>query len=169
MMVYIGSVFPNLSFIFTPDTGAPDEPGRTASIRQWQPIGPGKAEMWSWVVAPADAPDSYKEETHKATTSTFSPSGNFEQDDLAVWETIADVAGSTFASEEEVMMNYEGGWKIGNVSPRDEDGWFGPGVAWDDVVTDVSSYSFHQNWYHKMREKDGWASLPDEFDSLGGD
>ncbi|MGQ4554298.1 Rieske 2Fe-2S domain-containing protein [Halobellus sp. GM3] len=168
MMIYVGSVFPNLSFIFTPDTGAPGEPGATASIRQWQPLGPGKAEMWSWVVAPADAPDSYKEEIHKATTSTFSPSGNFEQDDLAVWETIADVADSTFASKEDLQLNYKGGWQVGNISPRDDD-WYGPGVAWDDVVTDVSSYAFHQNWYHKMLQKDGWASCPDVGDGNGGD
>jgi PAH dioxygenase large subunit len=167
MMILVGTVFPNLSIILTPDTGEPDEVGRTASIRQWQPLGPGRAELWSWVIAPADAPQSYKEDTYKSTTATFSPAGNYEQDDIAVWETISDAAGSEFVTKEEFKLDYQGGWgSIGGVSEKDD--WYGPGTAWDDVVTEISSLSFHANWVKKMQNDEEWASYPEDH-NVGSD
>ena len=72
----VGTVFPNFSFL------------RAASrtFRVWQPRGPDKIELWSWVYVDKAAPPQVKEAVRLAGVRGFSPSGTFEQDDMDNWQ-----------------------------------------------------------------------------------
>lgn len=155
-----GTVFPNLSFIHLAATNDPDkELDGFLSFRQWQPVGPGEMEVWSWVLAPADASDEYKARAYDVALGTFSPSGNFEQDDLAVWDGIAEAAGSVFAEKHGFEMNYQMGLPEMEGASIDED-WEGPGTAWDTNLEEGTCRTFHGNWYKSMTGKDVGMRYP---------
>jgi ethylbenzene dioxygenase alpha subunit len=69
------NVFPNLSFL----------PGQN-TFRTWQPKGPGRTELHTWVLVNRNAPDEVKDAWRKGAMMTFSPSGVFEMDDGDNWE-----------------------------------------------------------------------------------
>src|SRR5579862_360770 len=72
----VGTVFPNFSLLR----------GTSRTMRVWQPRGPGKTEITSWVFADKAAPPSVKEAFRLAGVRGFSPSGTFEQDDMDNWQ-----------------------------------------------------------------------------------
>ncbi|WP_436933764.1 aromatic ring-hydroxylating oxygenase subunit alpha [Halovenus marina] len=157
-----GTIFPNLSFIHLAATNDPDEDlDGFFSLRKWQPIGPGTMEFWSWVLAPADASDEYKERAYDVAVGTFSPSGNFEQDDLAVWDGIADAAGSVFAEQQGFNMNYQMGMP-GMSKASIVDDFDGPGTAWDDNLEEGTCRTFHGNWHKAMSGEDVGMSYPED-------
>lgn len=146
-----GNVFPNLSLIHLRGTDHPDnDPATFLSLRKWQPTEPGRAQVWSWILVPASAPDSYKERAYKVGMSTFSPSGNFEQDDFAVWDGIATAAGSEFTRKHNIALNYQmgmDGMSEASVIPD----FPGPGTVYDDNLEEGVSRTFHEHWYHAMK------------------
>lgn len=145
-----GTIFPNLSFIHLAATNDPDKDlDGFLSFRLWQPAGPGTMEAWSWVLAPAAASEEYKQRAYDVALGTFSPSGNFEQDDFAVWDGIAENAGTVFAEKENVKMNYQMGMDGMSEAEIDED-WDGPGTAWTDNLEEGTCRTFHGNWYKSM-------------------
>lgn len=72
----VGTVFPNFSLLR----------GTSRTFRLWQPRGPGKTEVWSWVFIDKAAPPEVKEAFRLAGVRGFSPSGTFEQDDMDNWQ-----------------------------------------------------------------------------------
>jgi hypothetical protein len=72
----VGTVFPHFSFVR----------GTSRSFRVWQPRGPDKTEIWSWVFCDRAAPAEVKEAVRLAGIRGFSPSGTFEQDDMDNWQ-----------------------------------------------------------------------------------
>src|SRR5215470_346350 len=72
----VGTVFPNFSILRA----------TSRTFRVWQPRGPDKTEVWSWVYADRAAPAEIKEATRLAGVHGFSPSGTFEQDDMDNWQ-----------------------------------------------------------------------------------
>ncbi|SEH63992.1 Ring hydroxylating alpha subunit (catalytic domain) [Halopenitus malekzadehii] len=145
-----GNVFPNFSFIHIRGNDHPDnDPATFLSLRKWQPLGPGKMQAWSWILVPASAPESYKERAYKVGMSTFSPAGNFEQDDFAVWDGIATAANSEFARKHQISLNYQmglDGMSAAEVIPD----WPGPGVVYDDNLEEGTARTFHEHWYRAM-------------------
>jgi PAH dioxygenase large subunit len=145
-----GTIFPNLSFIHLAATNDPDRDlDGFFSLRLWQPIGPGEMEFWSWVLAPAAASEEYKQRAYDVAVGTFSPSGNFEQDDLAVWDGVAEAAGSVYAEQNGFDMNYQMGMDGMSAASIDED-FPGPGTAWDDNLEEGTCRTFHGNWQKAM-------------------
>lgn len=149
-VVHTGNIFPNLSLIHV---GATDDPAKpmTAylSFRQWQPKGPGEMEAWSWVLVPKEASAEYKARAYKTSVATFSPSGNFEQDDSIVWSGIARAADSVFARTAELQLNYQMGMASmsdGNIL-RD---WPGPGVVYDTNLEEGVQRTFFRHWHKAM-------------------
>ena len=109
-VVYTGTIFPNLSLIHIFAKDAPDNEGAAFfSLRQWKPRGPGKMEAWSWVLVPRSAPAEYKERAYRAAVASFSPSGNFEQDDSIAWAGVSRAARGQFAKQQNIMLNYQMG------------------------------------------------------------
>jgi nitrite reductase/ring-hydroxylating ferredoxin subunit len=155
-----GTIFPNLSFIHLAATNDPDEGlDGFLSFRQWQPVGPGEMEAWSWVLAPAAASDEYRKRAYDVALGTFSPSGNFEQDDFAVWDGIADAAGSVFAEKEGLMMNYQMGTEAASDAEIVDD-WDGPGQAWSTNLEEGTCRTFHGNWQKAMSGEDVGMRYP---------
>lgn len=148
--VNVGTLFPNFSFIHAAYTDDPNESlNGMFSIRQWRPIAPGKMEMWSWVLAPVEAPEEYKRRVYDIAVANFSPSGNFEQDDLAIWNGMSEVAKSTFTRKVGHELNYQMG--LDNMSRASLDpNWPGPGAAWDDNLEEGTMRTFYYNWYKAM-------------------
>jgi 3-phenylpropionate/trans-cinnamate dioxygenase alpha subunit len=72
----VGTVFPNFSILRA----------TSRTFRVWQPRGPDRTEVWSWVYADRAAPAEIKEATRLAGVRGFSPSGTFEQDDMDNWQ-----------------------------------------------------------------------------------
>ena len=72
----VGTVFPNFSVLR----------GTSRTLRVWQPRGPDKTEIWSWVVVDKAAPPEVKRAFQLAGVRGFSPGGTFEQDDMDNWQ-----------------------------------------------------------------------------------
>ncbi|HEV8679794.1 MAG TPA: aromatic ring-hydroxylating dioxygenase subunit alpha, partial [Stellaceae bacterium] len=72
----VGTVFPNFSVLR----------GTSRTLRVWQPRGPGRTEIQSWVVVDKAAPAAVKEAFRLAGVRGFSPGGTFEQDDMDNWQ-----------------------------------------------------------------------------------
>jgi phenylpropionate dioxygenase-like ring-hydroxylating dioxygenase large terminal subunit len=72
----VGTVFPNFAIL---RAGA-------RTFRVWQPRGPDKTEVWSWVYADKAAPPAVKEAIRLAGIRVFGPAGTFEQADMDNWQ-----------------------------------------------------------------------------------
>ncbi len=72
----VGTVFPNFSMLRA----------TSRTFRVWQPRGPDKTEVWSWLYVDRAAPPQVKEAFRLAGVRGFSPSGTFEQDDMDNWQ-----------------------------------------------------------------------------------
>lgn len=149
-VVQDGTVFPNLSFIHLGGSLDPSrEPHGFVAFRVWQPIGPGRMEISNWVLVPREATPEYRELAYRAAMSTFSPSGNFEQDDTDVWSGIARTAASLFARTRDLRFNYQMGMDgMSDVDPMTD--WPGPGTAWPSNAGESGLRSFHRRWVEQM-------------------
>ena len=72
----VGTMFPNFSMLRA----------TSRTFRVWQPRGPDKTEVWSWVYIEKAAPPHVKQAIRLAGVRGFSPSGTFEQDDMDNWQ-----------------------------------------------------------------------------------
>jgi 3-phenylpropionate/trans-cinnamate dioxygenase subunit alpha len=72
----VGTAFPNFSMLRA----------TSRTFRVWQPRGPDKTEVWSWVYTDKAAPQHVKDALRLAGVRGFSPSGTFEQDDMDNWQ-----------------------------------------------------------------------------------
>ena len=71
-----GTVFPNFSFIRS----------TSRTLRVWHPRGPDSIEIWAWGYVDKEAPPEVKDKVRLSVIHGFSPSGNFEQDDMDNWQ-----------------------------------------------------------------------------------
>lgn len=149
-VVHTGTIFPNLSLIHLGGTDDPAKPfAAYLSFRQWQPRGPGRMEAWSWVLVPRGAPDEYKRRAHKVAVATFSPSGNFEQDDSVVWGRVTRPAGGVFAAKARMRLNYQMGLEHMSQA-RVLDDWPGPGVVYGSNLEEGVQRTFFRQWIKQM-------------------
>jgi len=72
----VGTVFPSFSMLRA----------TSRTLRVWQPRGPDRTEVWSWIYVDKAAPPRIKEAFRLAGVRGFSPSGTFEQDDMDNWQ-----------------------------------------------------------------------------------
>ena len=157
-IVHNGTVFPNFSFLHFGLTDSLEKPAAGyLSIRVWQPRGPGKTEIWNWIMAPKEASDEYKRRAYQVGMSSFGPSGSFEQDDVAVWPGIARSASTVFAEINNVKLNYQMGMgDMGDSTPIAN--WEGPGVAVQSNAGEGGLRTFHKTWFARMVPQDTTAS-----------
>ncbi|RQG99440.1 aromatic ring-hydroxylating oxygenase subunit alpha [Natrarchaeobius oligotrophus] len=150
-VVNIGTIFPNLSFIQVGKGTGSNDSGFLC-LRQWQPRAPGETELWSWVLVPKDAPEEQKRKINNVALSSFTPAGNWEQDDLAVWDGITEAAGSTVAKRQGVETSYEMG--LGNMSNTEiHDEWPGPGVCYNNHYQEGYGRWFHRRWQEEITKE----------------
>ncbi|WP_243641455.1 aromatic ring-hydroxylating oxygenase subunit alpha [Natrarchaeobius halalkaliphilus] len=151
--VSLGTIFPNLSFIYL---GGSDDPEKdtvgTFCLRQWQPIEPGKMEAWNWIMAPKDAPQEYKDRVYEVGVGTFSLSGNFEVDDIGIWDGIPEAADSVFAEQVNATTVFSMGRGEDTLAEVD-DSWPGPGTVYrEGGMTDENQLEFYRKWHQTISE-----------------
>jgi phenylpropionate dioxygenase-like ring-hydroxylating dioxygenase large terminal subunit len=154
---YVGTIFPNTSFIdqfSTPADVGGNRMNRALGIRKWRPLGPDKTQFVSWLLVPKDAPDDFKESAAQLGYQAHGAAGSFEQDDTAVWEGIADAGGSIFAKKKDLKLNYE--MDEANVVENQEldNDWVGPGKAFSKLQIDEPNSKFLRNWGRVMQNKE---------------
>ena len=112
-------------------------------------MGPGKTEIWNWILAPKESSPAYKRRAYRVGMSSFSPSGSFEPDDIAVFGSIARSASTVFAEMNDVKLNYQMGLgAMGDIEPLTD--WPGPGTAVASNAGEEGLRTFHRSWYRQM-------------------
>ena len=114
------------------------------TFRVWNPIGPGKIEIFSWFLVEKDAPEEFKQLSSWSYLRSFGISGTFEQDDAEIWTRITNGASSSLGRQHK--LNYQ----MGTHHEPDPD-WPGPGVAYPVNFTDVNLRNFYSRWLELMR------------------
>ncbi len=153
-VIHTGTIFPNLSLIHIGLTDVPGRPDCTyLSLRQWNPLGPGRTEVRSWVLVPKEATDEHRRRAYKVATATFSVSGNFEQDDSIAWAGVSRAAGGRFAKKANLLLNHQMGMEFMSETRVDQT-WAGPGVAYDSNLEEGVQRTFFNHWHREMCRED---------------
>jgi phenylpropionate dioxygenase-like ring-hydroxylating dioxygenase large terminal subunit len=136
----VGTVFPNFSLLR----------GTPRTFRVWQPRGPEKTEVWSFVFMDAAAPAEVKQAIRKAGIRGFSPSGSFEQDDMDNWQECTQTCRGVMSRQ--MPLNTQMG--LGH-------DYFDPALgAWvsDYRFSESNHRQFYKRWSDLMAAS-GWDAL----------
>jgi nitrite reductase/ring-hydroxylating ferredoxin subunit len=149
----VGNIFPNLSFIrifaFSEVGGHMEV---MTSFRQWQPIAPGRIELWSWVLDWKFRSDEDAARLLQIAQFNFGSAGIFEEDDTVAWEGPPRVARSPWAKKAGLQMHYQ----QGNESTIDQSpdlAWRGPGILRRTGYGEHNQLAFYRQWLQTMRGK----------------
>jgi phenylpropionate dioxygenase-like ring-hydroxylating dioxygenase large terminal subunit len=137
----VGTVFPNFSLLRA----------TSRTFRVWQPRGPDKTEVWSWVFVDTAAPPEVKEAIRLAGIRGFSPSGTFEQDDMDNWQECTQTCRGVMARRMPVNT------QMGMGHER-----FDAGLnAWasDHRISESNHRQFYGRWA-QLLAADSWAGVP---------
>ena len=144
------TIFPNLSLLHS--SMAIEAEGELATsvpyltIRVWQPMGPGKIEVWSWCLVEKDASEEFKRNSNRAYLSTFGASGTLEQDDAENWSGVTRVAAGEMSGQH--YLNYGAGLEHVEAIPEGE--WPGPGTAYPKNYVDFAQRHFWQTYFDHL-------------------
>ncbi|MCB1755758.1 MAG: aromatic ring-hydroxylating dioxygenase subunit alpha, partial [Gammaproteobacteria bacterium] len=135
------TIFPNFSFL----------PGQN-TVRIWQPRGPNKMELYTWVVVNKSAPQEIKNMWRRGVMMTFSPTGVFEMDDGENWEYCTRTAKGLISAQQDLFMG------LGMDSfMADADL---PGNVYKGQLNEANSRAFYQYWFDHLNAP-SWADVPD--------
>jgi nitrite reductase/ring-hydroxylating ferredoxin subunit len=148
---YHGNVFPNFSFLIP--TAIKLEGNRiwNTTLRQWQPRGPDRIEVYSWCLVEKNAPDWWKVMSRQSYIQTFGTSGMLEQDDTENWEAQTRNSFSILARDDDLILNYEMG-----MGRKPIEGFPGPGEVYEGKFNEANSRAFYRQWL-KFMLSDGTA------------
>ena len=146
----VGNLFPNLSFL-TVSKHPPEEWGGPEgelvpflTIRQWQPLGANKMEVWSWCLVDKNGPRWWKEASRECYLRTFGMAGMFEQDDMENWGDITQALGGPVAQR--LWLQYQLGMKVAVAKD-----WKGSGKAYcQPLPVDLNERIFYRQWQRMM-------------------
>jgi ethylbenzene dioxygenase alpha subunit len=133
------TIFPNFSFL----------PGQN-TFRVWHPRGPGRIDLYSWVLVNRNAPQAIKDAYRRGVMMTFSPAGVFEMDDGENWEFATRVNAGYVTRHQ--PLHYALGLRT--LVDRPEL----PGHIHQGSLNDANQRAFYQRWSEFMRLPD-WTSL----------
>jgi 3-phenylpropionate/trans-cinnamate dioxygenase alpha subunit len=136
----VGTVFPNFSLLR----------GTSRTFRVWQPRGPEKTEVWSFVFMDAAAPAEVKQAIRKAGIRGFSPSGTFEQDDMDNWQECTQTCRGVMARQ--MPLNTQMGLGHDHFDPA-----LGAWVS-DYRFSESNHRQFYKRWGDLMGTS-GWDAL----------
>ena len=128
----VGTVFPNFSMIRT----------LAQEFRVWHPRGPEEIQISSFAFVDKAAPQEVKDALRLASIRSFSPSGNFEQDDMDNWQACTETCRGVVARR--LNLNYQMG--LGRDQFSDDLG------AWasEFPISEVSHRNFYAHWAKLM-------------------
>lgn len=135
------TIFPNFSFL----------PGQN-TVRVWQPRGPDKIELFTWVVVNKNAPDRIKELWRRGAMMTFSPTGVFEMDDGENWEYCTKTSRGVVTRYQDLYV----GLGTNTYMPDSEL----PGNVYKGQINEANSRAFYQRW-KDMLQAESWKDVPD--------
>src|SRR5581483_7802535 len=159
LVVAVGTVFPNFSFLetagHTPEEwGGPQRPMSFLTMRQWQPKGPTKMEALTWLLMDRNAPDEWKADSRQCYERVFGVAGTFEQDDVENW--VQGTTGLTGPKAQQLWLQYRMG-----LDTQPADSWPGPGVAYGrPPYLDALERRFYQRWQEVMVGAETTAASP---------
>ncbi|PZQ59221.1 MAG: aromatic ring-hydroxylating dioxygenase subunit alpha [Phenylobacterium sp.] len=142
MVAAMGSatLFPHFSFLAGLNT-----------IRTWNPRGPHRTELHTWVLVNKDAPASLKAKYRRGVMRTFSPSGTLEMDDGENWENATRTAAGVVARRQKLHYGLGLNSKVeheelpGNVHLR--------------KFNDSNQRAFYGRWLDLLCAED-WSQVP---------
>jgi phenylpropionate dioxygenase-like ring-hydroxylating dioxygenase large terminal subunit len=136
----VGTMFPNFSMLRA----------TSRTFRVWQPRGPDKTAVWSWVYTDKAAPPHVKEAIRLSGVRGFSPSGTFEQDDMDNWQECTQTCRGVMSRQ--LPVNTE----MGLGHDRFDDGL----KAWasDFRMSESNHRRFYGRWAQMMAAQ-SWTEL----------
>ncbi|HEX6512160.1 MAG TPA: Rieske 2Fe-2S domain-containing protein [Chloroflexota bacterium] len=136
-----GNVFPNLSFLIPTLPRKKGSAILSTTIRQWQPRGPDRIEIYSWCLVEKNAPRWWQDLSKQAYVQTFGTSGIFEQDDTENWEAQTRNANAILVRGDEVTLNLRMG------ESREPLADFpGPGEVYGLKYMEANAKAFYEQW-----------------------
>jgi hypothetical protein len=146
-----GTVFPNLSFLNTAshssgEWGGPEgEPISFLTLRQWQPRGPDKMEMWSWGFVDKTAPERWQRNSTDCYHRVFGMAGIFEQDDIENWAEIS--TGLRGHRAQQLDLNY-----MMALQSTPSPDWSGPGEGYmvEREFSEINERIMYERWRELM-------------------
>jgi hypothetical protein len=124
--------------------------GTSRTFRVWQPRGPEKTEVWSFVFMDKAAPPEVKQAIRKAGIRGFSPSGAFEQDDMDNWQECTQTCRGV--ASRRMPLNTQMGLGHDHFDPA-----LGAQVS-DYRFSESNHREFYRRWSELMAAKN-WAAL----------
>lgn len=135
------TVFPNFSFL----------PGQN-TVRVWQPRGPNRIELYTWVIVNKNAPEEVKEKWRRGAMMTFSPTGVFEMDDGENWEYCTKTSRGKVTRYQDLYVG------LGmNTRLTDTDL---PGNVFKGQLNEANARAYYQRWKDLLQAR-SWAEVPD--------
>jgi 3-phenylpropionate/trans-cinnamate dioxygenase subunit alpha len=136
----VGTVFPHFSLLR----------GTSRALRIWQPRGPDKTEIKSFIFGDKAAPPEVKRAIRLAGIRGFSPSGAFEQDDMDNWQECTQTCRGVMSRQ----MPIHNAMGMGHER-------FDPALgAWvsDFRFSETNQRAFYRRWAELMAAAD-WRAL----------
>ncbi|HEY3306360.1 MAG TPA: Rieske 2Fe-2S domain-containing protein [Candidatus Binatia bacterium] len=154
LQVIVGNFFPNLSFLNTSShlpeelAGSDEATASFLTLRQWQPKGPQKMEVWSWCFVDKNAPAWWKEASRQCYLRSFGMAGMFEQDDMENWGEITQALRGSMARRLDLQ------YKMG-LEATPAPAWPGPGTAYLQRPTflEVNERHFYRRWQELIQSE----------------
>lgn len=128
------NVFPNFSFL----------PGQN-TFRTWQPKGPHRTELHTWVLVNRNAPQEVKDAWRKGAMMTFSPSGVFEMDDGENWELATRSNAGVVTRKQRLYYGLGSGTAIEHPEL--------PGNVHRGQINDANQRAFYRRWSQLLRAR----------------
>lgn len=120
-----------------------------SQVRLRHPRGPGKTEVWTYVVVDKKAPSEVKEAAKRAHVFSMGPAGMTEQDDLNNWFQVS--ASGNFRMGRQQPMNFQ--LALGR-RKRSE---LAPGLLTPDM-SEVGQLDFYGRWA-EMMDAPSWDGI----------
>ena len=137
---HVGTVFPNFSMLRSV----------ARTFRVWQPRGPDKTEVWSWIYVDKAAPPEVKEAVRVTALRAFGPAGTFEQDDMDNWQECTQTARGV------VSRRYPANMQMGLGHERFNEDLMAQ--ASDYRLSESNHRHFYRRWGQLMSAK-SWTGL----------
>lgn len=140
----VGTVFPNLSFLVSA-THFKGQPVSNTTLRLWVPRGPGRMEIWAWMLVEKRASEEWKRRSRQVSVLTFSPTGIFEQDDTENFLHITAATRGWLAWRRKLAFVYRAGLELSPVTD-----FVGPGRVYPTKYCEATARAFYRQWLDYM-------------------
>ncbi|GAA0995946.1 SRPBCC family protein [Acrocarpospora macrocephala] len=149
----VGTIFPNLSFYRGIAMDGSGLSSVITSFRQWQPVGPGELEVWSWQFVWTFQDEQSALQDAVIGQMQFGSAGVAEQDDTVAWEGAPRAAASPWARRERMMFHFQQGNKS-EVDQSPDLTWKGPGIRRLTGFGEHNQLHFYRHWLRVMQARD---------------